>query len=158
MSFQMRPARLDDAGALADLLIDIGWFQRYFDGLPPEDIREQVRQKLELNLADRSHSIYVAEMTKGELVGYAAVHWLPYLFLPGPEGYVSELFVRASVRGQGVGSRLLAQVKAEAVKRGCIRLSLINFRSRESYQRCFYGQQGWEERPDGANFILRLPR
>ena len=37
------------------------------------------------------------------LVAYAAVHWLPYLILRGPEGFVSELFVDQAARGQGVG-------------------------------------------------------
>lgn len=158
MTFQIRPAHLDEAGALADLLVDIGWFQRYFDTVPAEVLRERIQQQLQLDLADSSHSVYVAENTESELAGYVAVHWLPYLFLPGPEGFVSELFVRDSARSQGVGSRLLAAVKTEAAQRCCSRLSLINMRTRESYQRGFYAQQGWEERLDAANFILRLPQ
>lgn len=158
ITFQIRPAHLGDAAALADLLVDIGWFQHYFDVVPAEVLRERIGQRLQSNLADSSHSVYVAENAEGELTGYVAVHWLPYLFLPGPEGYVSELFVRDTTRSQGIGSRLLAAVKAEAALRGCSRLSLLNMRTRESYQRGFYSQQGWEERPDAANFILRLPR
>jgi GNAT superfamily N-acetyltransferase len=106
---------------------------------------------------DASHSVYVAETAQGELAGYLSVHWLPYLFLPGPEGYISELFVRPEARGQGIGSRLLEAAREEAEARGCTRLSLLNMRNRESYLRGFYGQHGWEERPDAANFILRLP-
>jgi GNAT superfamily N-acetyltransferase len=156
MNFHIRPAQLADAAALADLLTGLGWFQHYFGDAATEVIHERVRQKLSLNLADRSHSVYVAETPAGQITAYAAVHWLPYLFLPGPEGFVSELFVQESARGQGLGGRLLAAVKAEAVERGCSRLSLINMRSRESYQRGFYGQHGWEERPEAANFVLRL--
>jgi GNAT superfamily N-acetyltransferase len=158
MIVHIRPAQLTDAAALTDLLIGLGWFQHYFGNTPLEVIQERVRQKLSLNLADRSHSVYVAENSNGQIVGYAIVHWLPYLFLPGPEGFVSELFVQESARGQGLGSQLLAAVKAEAIERGCSRLSLINMRSRESYQRGFYGQHGWDERPEAANFILRLPQ
>ncbi|MBE7551833.1 MAG: GNAT family N-acetyltransferase [Anaerolineales bacterium] len=158
MIFHIRPAQLNDAAALADLLTGLGWFQHYFGDAPAEVIQERVRQKLSLNLTDKSHSIYVAESSESRIAGYAAVHWLPYLFLPGPEGFVSELFVQESARGQGLGGRLLAAVKAEAIERGCSRLSLINMRSRESYQRGFYGQHGWEERPEAANFILRLPQ
>ncbi|GIK41129.1 MAG: hypothetical protein BroJett011_49620 [Chloroflexota bacterium] len=158
MIFHIRPAQLTDAAALADLLTGLGWFQHYFDDAPPEVIQEGVRQKLSLNLADKSHSIYVAETPESQIAGYTAVHWLPYLFMPGPEGFVSELFVQESARGQGLGGRLLAAVKAEAIERGCSRLSLVNMRSRESYQRGFYNKQGWNERPEAANFVLRLPQ
>lgn len=156
MTFIIRTAQLDDAARLTDLILAIGWFQHYFEGASSEAIQERVRQKLRLNLADDSHTLYVAESAAGQLDAYVAVHWLPYLFLPGPEGYVSELFVRESARGQRLGSQLLAAVKKEAAKRGCTRLSLLNMRSRESYQRGFYGKQGWDERPEAANFILRL--
>lgn len=156
MTFLIRKAQLSDANMITDFLIDLGWFQHYFDATPGNVIQERVRQHLSLCLADGSHSVWVAENPENEIVGYVAVHWLPYLFLPGPEGFVSELFIRESARGQGLGSQLLEAVKKEATERSCIRLSLINMRSRESYQRGFYGQRGWEERPDAANFILRL--
>jgi GNAT superfamily N-acetyltransferase len=85
------------------------------------------------------------------------VHWLPYLFFSGPEGFVSELFVGGPSRGQGVGRQLLEAVKVEATERGCVRLQLINFRDRESYQRGFYQKCGWEERGTAANFVLQFP-
>jgi hypothetical protein len=48
-------------------------------------------------------------------------------------------------------------VKEEAKSRGCSRLSLLNMRDRESYQRAFYAKDGWEERTDAANFVFDLP-
>jgi GNAT superfamily N-acetyltransferase len=107
-------------------------------------------------LSDSSHSVYVAERPGGEIAGYAAVHWLPYLFMSGPEGYVSELFARDDARGQGLGRRLLDIIVAEAGARGCSRLSLINLRSRESYQRQFYTKAGWLERSEAANFVYPI--
>ncbi|NJR65920.1 MAG: GNAT family N-acetyltransferase [Leptolyngbyaceae cyanobacterium CRU_2_3] len=80
----------------------------------------------------------------------------PLSFLLAPEGYVSELFVHESVRGQGIGTQLLEAVKAEAESRGCSRLLLVNSRSRDSYKRKFYEKQGWQEREDMANFVYRL--
>jgi GNAT superfamily N-acetyltransferase len=152
----IRKARQADTQPLTDLLIGLGWFEDYFTGASREALQHRVGRHLERCLADASHSVYVAETAQGELDGYLSVHWLPYLFLPGPEGYISELFVRAEARGQGIGSRLLEAAGQEAEARGCTRLSLVNMRSRESYLRGFYGQRGWEERPDAANFILRL--
>ncbi|MBN1887452.1 MAG: GNAT family N-acetyltransferase [Thermoflexales bacterium] len=111
---------------------------------------------LTLCFADDGHSVYVAESVQGGVVGYASVHWLPYLFLLGPEGYVSELFVKTEARGQGVGSQLLDVIKAEAQARGCTRLALLNNRQRESYQRGFYAKCGWQERTHMATFMYSL--
>jgi GNAT superfamily N-acetyltransferase len=103
---------------------------------------ERVRQHISLCLADDSHSAFVAENEKLKVIGYSSVHFLPYFFLPGPEGYVSELFISAETRGKGVGTALLEMVIGEAQKRGCARLSLINSRTRESYIRQFYEKHG----------------
>jgi GNAT superfamily N-acetyltransferase len=149
---QIRRASAEDAEALADLLREVGYFAR-INQEPPETTRERVARHLALAAADRSHSIYVAQGPQGVILGYGAVHWLPYLILAGPEGYVSELFLREAARGQGTGRQLLEVIKAEAVERGCARLNLLNRRDRESYQRQFYAKQGWEEREDMANFV-----
>jgi GNAT superfamily N-acetyltransferase len=153
--FVIRRAELRDASAIADLLQALNHFSA-LKGMPLEAIRAQVDRNLDRCLADGSHTVYVAEAAYGTIAAYAAVHWLPYLFLPGLEGYVSELFVDEAARGQEVGTQLLEVVKQEAAGRGCSRLSLLNMRQRESYQRSFYAKRGWEERPEAANFVLRL--
>lgn len=152
---RIRLATMDDAPGLAELLRNIGWFRRVNEE-SPEKTEQYVTAELALALANDSHTIWVAVGGDGRTLAYAAVHWLPYLFLAGPEGYLSELFVHDQARGQGIGSRLLEAVKAEAKRRGCLRLQLVNFRQRESYQRSFYAKAGWEERPDGASFVLYL--
>jgi GNAT superfamily N-acetyltransferase len=154
---RIRLARREDALRLAAFLKGMNYFHR-LETLSPEQVAAQVDRHLALCLADPSHSVYVAETVSGEPVGYANVHWLPYLFLPGPEGYVSELFVSETARGQGIGSALLRAVKEEAETRGCSRLSLLNMRGRESYQRAFYAKDGWEERADAANFVFEMMR
>jgi GNAT superfamily N-acetyltransferase len=151
--FLIRPAKIADAPQLAELLAEIGWFT----SIKNEDrLASQRRIASHLTLcANDSHSVYVA--IAGETVlGYVAVHWLPYLILAGPEGYISELFVRPLGRGQGVGSQLLDTAVDEARRRGCYRLSLLNNQQRESYQRHFYTKRGWEERPAMKNFVLFL--
>jgi GNAT superfamily N-acetyltransferase len=156
MTYNLRKAHLSDANALAQFLKELGWFAR-LAAEPVEKVADTVHRHLSLCLADNSHSVYVAESDNGELVGYVSVHWLPYLFHPGPEGYISELFIHEAARGQGLGTRLLETVKQEAVERGCYRLSLLNNKQRESYQRGFYEKQGWEEREDMVNFVYWLP-
>lgn len=153
MEVRIRRATLDDARHLALLLQGIGWFAA-FKGGDIDDSTAQVQARLRECLADSSHSVYVAESPSEEIVGYGSVHWLPYLFMSGTEGYVSELFVSEMARGQGVGRKLLDAIATEARARGCTRLSLINLRHRESYQRQFYIKAGWQERGEAVNFVL----
>ena len=101
---------------------------------------------------------YVAEEEGGTIVGYGAVHWVPFLFLSGGEAYVTELFIHPSASGKGTGSGILGTITAEATKRGCTRLSLLNGRDGESYRRHFYKNRGWQERDRMANFILPIPK
>lgn len=155
MEIQIRKANTGDVPALTELLRSLGLFV-HINAESPQSTEERVRKHLALCLSDESHLVLVAQLSAGEVAGYCAVHWLPYLILAGPEGYVSELFIQEKFRGQGIGAQLLDAVQAEAQKRGCSRLMLLNMRKRESYQRQFYAKHGWEERPDAANFILPL--
>jgi GNAT superfamily N-acetyltransferase len=155
MDVTIRKATLEDARQLALLLQGMGWFEAFNDA-DIEVSTERVSARLRQCFADGSHAIYVAETPEGEIIGYGSVHWLPYLFMAGPEGYVSELFVRESARGQGVGQQLLNVIETEARALGCQRLSLTNLRHRESYQRQFYIKAGWRERGEAANFVYPL--
>src|SRR5262249_16390633 len=147
MRIQIRRLTGQDAPQIAELLKEIGWFETFKGGAkaaPSGRLRSHIGQAH----ADNRQSALGAESPDGEIVGYGSVRWMPYLFLQGPEGYVSELFVRESARGQGIGRELLKVIETEAKTRGCVRLSLINLRSRESYMRQFYVKAGWEERPE----------
>lgn len=155
MRIKIRKLTAQDAPQVAELLKEIGWFES-FKGENVAAATERVRSHIEQCHADNSHSAFVAQSPDGKIVGYGSVHWLPYLFLQGPEGYVSELFVRESARGQGIGRELLKVIETEAKTRGCVRLSLINLRNRESYMRQFYVKAGWQERPEAVNFIYRI--
>ncbi len=155
MDIRIRKSELSDAPAISEILRSLGIFAR-INVEDPQSTQKRILNHLTLCMADDSHLILVAEAPGGQIAGYCAVHWLPYLILAGPEGYVSELFISEEFRERGIGGQLLNMIKAEAQKRGCSRLMLLNMRNRESYQRQFYAKQGWEERPDAANFVLQL--
>lgn len=114
---KIRRAEPSDGAAIAKILGETGWFSG-IDSEPSDRIINRI-DGLMPEVDDVARSVYVAVTGENELVGYTAVHWLPYLFLPGPEGFVSELFVDPTERGQGVGRRLLAAVQVEAKERGC---------------------------------------
>ena len=155
-TWKLRPATPDDAPAIAGILRELGWFAFINDEATAET-ETRVEKHLRLCVTDDSHSVLVAEDAGGAVLGYVAVHWLPYLMLPGPEGYVSELFVAEAARSMGAGTKLLEAVKEMAVSRGCFRLMLVNRKSRQSYERGFYRKLGWDEREEFANFVLTLP-
>lgn len=150
--YTIRPAAPDDAPQLAALVRAL----ERFDHLREEPLPEAIARIQAALAGGDERSIHVATSEAGDLAGYVAVHWLPYLILRGPEGFVSELFIAPDARGRGIGSRLLATAVAEARARGCSRLGLLNNRRRESYERGFYAQHGWQERGDMANFVLYL--
>lgn len=153
-TIRIRPATPRDAPAVAAILRALGWFEHVANARPGE-AEARVARHLAL-CAGESHAVLAAEDASGAVLGYAAAHWIPYLMLPGPEGYVSELFVREDARGRGVGKKLLAAIRAEAERRNCWKLHLVNGKGRDSYRRAYYKKNGWEERPDIADFILPL--
>lgn len=151
----IRRATGEDAGALAALQRSMDLFEIVRHETPVAT-EERVARQLGRCLRDDSHAVFVAVGEPDGVVGYAAVHWLPYLIHAEPEGYLSELFVDQRARGRGVGTRLLEAVEAEARARGCARLQLVNLRDRESYRRGFYAKHGWDEGPERASFVKRL--
>lgn len=152
MGIAIRPVRLEDAEALADLVRDLGEFSSVTRETPVVTLA-RARENVALIVGSSGHTLLVAE-ADGRLIGYCSTHWLPMMSLL--EGFVSELFVAAAHRGEGIGTLLLERVKAEAKMRGCGRLHLENFRTKDSYARGYYAKHGWQERSAAASFILDL--
>lgn len=151
---RIRPAVAEDAAALAVLLEAIGDLPM----LAGEDVAAVAARHVPVAVASPDTTLLVVEEHSG-LIGYANVHWVHDLFMPGPEGYLSELFILESHSGRGIGSEVLGLIEAEARERGAFRLSLLNAKRRASYERRFYERHGWIERPEIANFVrwLREP-
>lgn len=151
---RIRSARAEDAPVIAVLLAALGDLPM----LAGEDVADVAARHVPVAVASPDTTLLVVEGDRG-LIGYANVHWVHDLFMPGPEGYLSELFILESHSGRGIGSEVLAMIEAEARERGAFRLSLLNAKRRASYERRFYEQHGWVERPEIANFVrwLREP-
>ena len=144
----IRPATQEDVPAIASIVLELGWFSSVNE--------PHIRRQLDMCNADESHALLVAENAGGKVCGYIAVHWLPYLILPGSEGFVSEMFVLQNERRRGYGRALIEAVTELATEKGCVRLALLNSRNRPSYEREYYKRLGWTERPEMADFIYPL--
>ena len=155
METKIRRAEIADAHAIAAILIEVGWFP-HLDAGTDSPVPIHVESHLRHCISGEDHSVYVACNEYKDVLGYTSVHWIPCMFLPGPEGYITELFIRESGRGRGIGGSLLAVVEEEAEERGCARLMLLNGRHRESYERGFYKKHGWQEREKLAPFVYML--
>ncbi len=151
MKLNIRPAHINDAPMIAELLANIDDYP-HWQALGSAALEETARESLAW--ANSERLLFVAELDN-RVVGYAAVYWLHHLF-SAREGYVSELFIRSDTSGQGAGSALLETIKAEAMARGCHRLTLVNLKDRESYKRGFYASRGWEEKSNTVRFSFDL--
>ena len=155
IAFSIRQALPKDAPSLAALVREAA----LSDSVQKESLTE-TQGRIEgclQNCGDgRECNIFVVEDGAGGVIAYAAIQWHTTLFLPGNEGYISEVTVKADERGRGIGGLLLDKLVEEGKRRDCARMSLINSRFRESYKREFYTKRGWQEREVAANFILEL--
>ena len=154
MDIHIRTATTTDSAGIAVIIREMGWFASVNAETEAETIT-RIAAMLEKAEASSNYVAFVAETVEG-IVGFTALHVLPYLIHTGNDGYLSELFIRESARGQGVGTALLRRVQDEARRRGCFRLRLINVKTRDSYQRGFYAKNGWEEWQDAATFVYRI--
>ena len=150
MDVRVRRASDADVGGVVDVLIALA-AEESRDAVP----RERLAALVTANLASPTHAVFVA--VDGErVVGYVAVHWIPFALMGGWEAYVSDLVVDGRARGGQVGSRLLAAVEAEARQRGCTRVMLNNRMASQAFARGFYPTRGFVQRTEWANFVKRL--
>ena len=153
-TISIRPAKLKDSESIERIVRELEWFDHITEK-STQDTISKIEDHLRSCQEASSNSVFVAE--KGDkVVGYISVHWLFYVILPGPEGYISELFVSEKERGHGIGSLLIKEVKKKAERKGCSRLMLANNRNRLSYEKEFYKKKGFMERQHVANFIMPL--
>jgi len=155
-SYNLRLATQDDVGPLTHLFLDYN--EEYNISLDENSVFKKTFDLLAKCLSVETHTVYIATSNAGLVIGFSVVHWIPFMWLHGMEGYISEMLIHADHRGNGVGHQLLAIVEKEAMKRGCFRLILNNFHIQESYKRNFYIKNGFTERVGVGNFIKELQK
>ena len=106
-----------------------------------------------LGPADNQPVKFVARDADGNVVGGLLGHtrwrWL----------YIAKLWIDATVRGQGIGTKLMAAAEELARSRGCTDVSLdtFDFQARPFYERLGYELFGTLEGypPDSRQYYLR---
>ncbi len=72
---KIRKIRESDAEPISEIFRDMGWFE-YIQSESLEQTSERVKKHIALCCSDESHSVYVAETGKGDVVGYVARNFL----------------------------------------------------------------------------------
>lgn len=139
----IRPARLDDAPAIAELCGQLGY----------PSTAMQVTHRLVQMAGFPFHALFVAE-TGGQVAGWVHVHAYP---LPESDFHaeLGGLVVAETHRGSGVGKALLAAAEAWAIRNGCSELWLRSNVIRKEAHR-FYQANGYENIKSQHTFRKRL--
>ncbi|WP_019142973.1 GNAT family N-acetyltransferase [Noviherbaspirillum massiliense] len=132
---RIRPATASDAGALAQLLAELGY----------PGTEAFIAQKIAQQAAHPDALLLVA--TEGErILGLISLHFIPQLALPGDFCRISYFCVSETARGRGIGAQLERRAESEARARHCDRIEL-HCHSRRTGAHRFYARQGYEESP-----------
>lgn len=94
----------------------------------------------------------ITRTAKGKIVGRAFLYVLSNRLHAEPFGFMEDVFVDESCRGQGIGEALVKRVIAEAKKRGCYKLVATSRYERpkvhDLYLKLGFKDQGKEFRID----------
>lgn len=131
----IRPARQNDAPALARLLDALGY----------PDADGGLATRLARLLAHADAALLVADC-EGQVAGFVALHFIAQLGTPGDFCRISYFCVDPAQRSRGIGRTLEEAVVALASERGCDRIEL-HCHSRRTAAHAFYARQGYLESP-----------
>ncbi|MFF3060191.1 cyclophane-containing RiPP N-acetyltransferase HaaN [Streptomyces sp. NPDC057909] len=143
MTVTIRPADKGDTPALAELIEEIERFYGSTEIQPLEERRSQVEEALfgSPPLA----SALLVEDENGDIIGLAAYSFLWPAAGSSHSLFLKELYVRDTLRRQGVGARLMKELRTIAAARpGCSRVEWMTDRD-NPIARGFYRSLGFAE-------------
>jgi GNAT superfamily N-acetyltransferase len=140
----IRSAVPDDAASVAALLAELGY---------PDNPVESVHRRLEAWAAEPRSTVLVA-CQNGVVVGVVAVSAIPFLEYDAWWGRVVALVTAESVRGQGIGRRLMAAAEDAAREFGCSLMEVTSANRREPAH-AFYRDLGYSNYSDRSGRFLK---
>jgi GNAT superfamily N-acetyltransferase len=142
----VRQADSADADSIGRLLHDFN--AEYDEPTPgPQALAERIRDLL----AAGEITVLLSPLA-GEPAGLAVLRFRPALWSNALECYVEELYVRADLRGRGMGRALMEAVIAAALERGADRID-VGTGADDTVARALYESLGFSHRggnPEGA--------
>jgi GNAT superfamily N-acetyltransferase len=134
-SIRIRPASIGDAGAIAELVGELG-----YDASLPE-----LNERLERLLGRPDAGVLVAEVG-GRPAAVASYQIIELLERSRPQCRITALVTGSGHRRQGVATALIEAIEAVARERGCFRLEVTS-RPERVDALGFYTARGFHERP-----------
>ncbi|WP_063735286.1 cyclophane-containing RiPP N-acetyltransferase HaaN [Streptomyces sp. RTd22] len=143
MTVTIRPAEMRDVLALAELIEEIERFYGSTEAQPLDERRAQTEEAL-FGSPPMVFALVVEDET-GDLAGLAAYSFLWPAAGSSHSLFLKELYVRDTLRRQGVGARLMDELRALAAARpGCSRVEWMTDRDNAD-ARSFYKSLGFAE-------------
>jgi GNAT superfamily N-acetyltransferase len=139
---QIRPARADDASAIAALLTELGY------PTTPDEVPSRLA-----GYDSPDYAALLAENKDGA-VALIGLHLLSSLHVASPACYITGLIVSEKAQRQGIGRQLLSAAEAWARAHGCNRITVTSATHREGAH-AFYENSGFPE--TGRRFVRTLP-
>jgi ribosomal protein S18 acetylase RimI-like enzyme len=155
MTVTIRPAEKRDVQAVAELIGEIEEFYGATKIQPMDERTPQVEEAL-FGTPPLASALLV-EDEAGDIVGMAAYSFLWPAAGSSHSLFLKELYVRDTLRGQGIGRRLMDELRTIAAARpGCSRVEW-QADNDNPIARGFYRSQGFEEH-EGKIFYRVAPR
>ncbi|MEP1587306.1 MAG: GNAT family N-acetyltransferase [Tateyamaria sp.] len=150
MTVHTRFATADDLPQLIEMISDLA---RFNDDEPQLNLHDLQRDMLGLQ---PWCTVIVAEAAQTDLLGYAALFPLGQLQFGRRGMDLHHLFIRASARGQGVGSKLIEACRAQVNALGCTFLT-VGTAPGNHKAAAFYEARGFKRRTRNApRFAMKL--
>jgi len=141
---QIRRARSNDLGAVADLLVRIKKLNNEFDPLfaVVSDAKHRADRYLASTIADDEKLVLVA--TEGEkVVGMLRAEMRERLFYePHEEGFITDFYILPEYRRKALGHEMIQKASAELKKMGA-QIIVADVPSRNEIANRFYTKRGF---------------
>lgn len=151
----IRPAKIEDAQAVAILWLDLVQYHRALDDkmpLPAADGVQRYAQRIRNTVYDDWSQTYVA-VEHDEIVGYVmgmVIDLLPEMFKDEKAGMVGDIFVLPERRGRGMGIALMDVMK------NWFRLRQVSYYEWYVASANQSGIRFWEHTMQGEAIMIRM--
>ena len=115
---------------------------------------EEQKEQLIRDMKDHSCALILFAKASDKIVGICTCFYAYSTFLAKPLLNIHDIYVDESVRGNGVGKRLVQAVEEVAMKKGCGKITL-EVRKDNLNARDLYKSQGFKEAPHSMFFWIK---